>query len=467
MDGYQRYRVLWPLVPAMAMVMIDFTIVSISATTIQRDLGLSETGEEWLATAYALSTAAFIALGGRLGDILGHKRIVVIGIVLFAVSSLLCGLAPDSGGTAEPWLITFRALEGVGGALLIPSTTVLVLEAFPPEDRGKGLAVFFIVAGLFTALGPIAGSYLTEFWTWRAIFWINIPVALFALWELSRSRIVNTQHPSRVDLSGAFLIVAGMGLSVLGVQQSTVWGWGSPATLASIIVGLLLLVAFVVNERRVDDPLIDIRGMAANRTFAVDNVLVFLLFFPWVAVFFFGSIYFQVSVGQAPTNAGYSILTMFYTFFIASRFGGQFMDDKGPKIPIVLGFLVGAVGLGLWATELDQLSLSSTTAGMLVTGAGFGLAMSPLNTDALNRLPSEVRGQGSGVIQTFRNYGSAVGMAVIGTIVASATSVTGGNPALDYADAMETAFWVAAGVMAVGAVLGLIYLPAGKQEAVE
>ena len=467
MEDYQRYRVLWPLVPAMATVMIDFTIVSISATTIQRDLGLSETGEEWLATAYALSTAAFIALGGRLGDILGHKRIVVIGVVLFAASSLLCGLAPDSGGTAEPWLITFRALEGVGGALLIPSTTVLVLEAFPPADRGKGLAVFFIVAGLFTALGPIAGSYLTEFWTWRAIFWINIPVALFSLWELSRSSIVNTRHPSRVDLSGAFLIVAGMGLSVLGVQQSTVWGWGSPATLGSIIVGLLLLVAFVFNERRVDAPLIDIRGMAANRTFAVDNVLVFLLFFPWVAVFFFGSIYFQVSVGQAPTNAGYSILTMFYTFFVASRFGGQFMDDKGPKVPIVLGFLVGAVGLGLWATELDNLSLSSTTAGMLVTGAGFGLAMSPLNTDALNRLPSSIRGQGSGVVQTFRNYGSAVGMAVIGTIVASATSVTGGNPALDYADAMETAFWVAAGVMGVGAVLALVYLPAGKQEAVE
>jgi len=459
--------VLWPLVPAMAMVMIDFTIVSISATTIQQDLGLSETGEEWLATSYALATAAFIALGGRLGDIFGHKRIVVTGVLVFAAASLMCGLTPDSGNIAEPWLIVFRSIEGIGGALLIPSATVLVLNAFPSDERGRGLSVFFIVAGLFTALGPIAGSYLTEYWTWRAIFWINIPVALFALWELRRSPIVDTRHPSRIDPRGALLLISGMGLSVLGIQQSTTWGWDSPATLASIVVGVLLLVAFVVAERNTKDPLIDVRALLANRTFAIDNLLVFLLFLPWVAVFFFGSIYFQVSVGQSPTNAGYSILTMFYTFFVASRLGGQWMDDHGPKAPIALGFLVGAVGLGLWASELDKLSLSSTTAGMLVTGAGFGLAMSPLNTDALNRLPASMRGQGSGVVQTFRNFGSAVGMAVIGAIVAAATSVTGANEPTDYADAMETGFWVAAGVLALGAVVAQICLPRGKQAGVE
>jgi EmrB/QacA subfamily drug resistance transporter len=451
----------------MAMVMIDFTIVSISATTIQQDLGLTETGVEWLATSYALSTAAFIALGGRLGDIIGHKRNVVMGVLLFAGASIACGLTPDSGNLAEPWLIVFRSLEGIGGALLVPSATVLVLNAFPSDERGRGLAVFFIVAGLFTALGPIAGSYLTEFWTWRAIFWINVPVALFALWELRRSRIVDTKHPSRIDLRGAALLIAGMGLSVLGIQQSTAWGWDSLATVGSIAVGVLLLVAFVFAERNSNEPLIDVRAMVANRTFAIDNLLVFLLFVPWVAVFFFGSIYFQVSVGQAPTNAGYSILTMFYTFFVASRLGGQWMDDHGPKAPITLGFLIGAVGLGLWASELDELSLSATTAGMLVTGAGFGLAMSPLNTDALNRLPLSMRGQGSGVIQTFRNFGSALGMAVIGAIVASASSVTGADAPADFADAMETGFYVAAAFLAVGAVVAQLCLPRGKQAEVE
>jgi MFS family permease len=152
----------------MAMVMIDFTIVSISATTIQRDVHLTETGEQWLVTAYALATAAFVALGGRLGDIFGHRRIVVIGVILFAVSSLLCGLVPDTGA-AEAWLIVCRSIQGAAGGLLIPSATVLVLDAFSPKERGRGLSVFFIVAGLFTAIGPIAGAYLTQFWTWRAI----------------------------------------------------------------------------------------------------------------------------------------------------------------------------------------------------------------------------------------------------------------------------------------------------------
>src|SRR3954454_22975697 len=206
---YQRWRVLWPLVPAMAMVMIDFTIVSISVTTIQRDLHLSATAAQWTVTAYALATAAFIALGGRLGDIVGHKRIVAIGIVLFAGASTVCGLTPDTSA-AEPWLITCRVLQGIGGALLIPSTTVLVLNPFPPEERGKGLSVFFIVAGLFTAIGPVAGSYLTEYWTWRAIFWINVPVAILALSELYFVKLSDEKHPAKVDWGGAFLIVAGM-----------------------------------------------------------------------------------------------------------------------------------------------------------------------------------------------------------------------------------------------------------------
>jgi EmrB/QacA subfamily drug resistance transporter len=451
----------------MAMVMIDFTIVSISATTIQQDLSLSETGAQWLVTAYALSTAAFVALGGRLGDILGHRRIVVIGILLFATSSLLCGLVPDGGGLSESWLIFFRVLQGVGGGLLIPSTTVLVLDAFPSEERGRGLAVFFIVAGLFTAIGPIAGSYLTEYWTWRAIFWINVPVALLSLIELRFANLNDIRTPSRVDWRGAVLIVAGMGLTVLGIQQSTTWGWGDPATLGSIVAGVLILLVFVIVERGTEDPLIDVRAMAQNRPFAIDNLLTFLVFGPWLAVFFFGSVYFQVAVHQPPTQAGFSILTMFYSFFIASRIGGGWMDKFGAKRPVSLGFLVGTIGMIIWAQELSELSHPSTVAGMLVTGAGFGLTLSALNTDALNRVPDSIRGQASGIIQTFRNFGSAVGMAVMGTIIAGATEIGGGASAQDFADAMETAYYVGAGMLAAGFLIARTQMPSGRQEGVE
>ena len=466
MEEHQRYRVFWPLVPAVAMVMIDFTIVSISATTIQRDVGLSETGEQWLVTAYALSTAAFVALGGRLGDVFGHKRIVVVGIILFAVSSLLCGLVPDTG-IAETWLIFFRVLQGVGGGLMIPSATVLVLDAFPPRERGKGLAVFFIVAGLFTAIGPVAGAYLTQFWTWRAIFWINVPVALLALIEMRRVTIADTKHPAPIDIRGAVLIVAGMGLAVLGIQQSTVWGWGSVATIGSIVAGLALLGAFVAVERRAEAPLIDVDAMLANRAFALDNVLTFLVFAPWLAVFFFGSVYFQVAVGQAPTEAGFSILTMFYSFFVAARIGGSWMDSHGAKMPVARGFLIATIGMIVWAQELSGLSRSDTLWGMLITGAGFGLVFSPLNADALNRLPDKIRGQGSGITQTFRNFGSAVGMAIMGTIIASDTVVTGPAVGKDFASAMETAWYVGAGFLAVGFLLSHFLMEGGKQEDIE
>jgi EmrB/QacA subfamily drug resistance transporter len=464
---FQRYRVLWPLVPAMAMVMIDFTIVSISASTIQDDLHLSETAVQWLVTAYALSTAAFVALGGRLGDILGHKRIVVSGVILFAGASLMCGLVPDSGSIAVPWLVTFRVLQGVGAGLLIPSATVLVLDAFPPAERGKGLAIFFIVAGLFTAIGPVAGSYLTEFWTWRAIFWINVPVAIFALIEFSFAKLNDVKRPARVDWRGAFLIVLGMSLTVLGIQQSTEWGWGDPATIGSIAVGLIVLATFVAVERKTEDPLIDVNAMIANRPFAVDNLLTFLVFGPWLAVFFFGSMYFQVAVGQEPTEAGFSILTMFYSFFVAARIGGGWMDKFGPKKPVAVGFLLGTIGMIVWAGELSDLSRSETLIGMLLTGAGFGLVFSPLNTDALNRLPDSMRGQGSGIIQTFRNFGSAIGMAIMGSIVAGATDLTGASGPQDFADAMQTAFYVGAAMLGLGYIATQLLMPGGKQEGIE
>jgi EmrB/QacA subfamily drug resistance transporter len=462
--GTLRYRIFWPLVPAIAMVMIDFTIVSISATTIQKDLGLSETGVQWLVTGFALSTAAFVALGGRLGDILGHRRIVTVGIVLFAASSLICGLVPHDG-YAETWLIVFRVLQGLGGALLIPSATVLVLNAFPTEERGKGVATFFIIAGLFTAVGPIAGSYLTEFWTWRAIFWINVPVALLALTELYFVKFANETHPAKIDWAGTFLLVLGMGLTVLGIQQSTVWGWTDPATIGSIAGGVVLLVAFLRVERRVENPLIDVKQLFASRAFAWDNVMTFLVFGPWLGVFFFGSVYFQVVAKQPPTEAGFSILTMFIGFFAAARIGGGWYDKVGPKRPVSLGFLLGAVGLIVWAREMDLIAQmgNNTTVGMILTGAGFGFVLSPLGTDALNRLPDAMRGEASGVNQTFRNFGSAIGVAVMGTIIASATDLTGAAGTQSFADAMELAYYVAAGFMVAG-LIATRFMPEGKQE---
>jgi EmrB/QacA subfamily drug resistance transporter len=450
---------------AVAMTFIDQTIVSIAAPKIQAELGLSSTGIQWAINSYLLALAALFAFGGRLADVVGPRPMVVIGVVVFATASAFCGLTPK-GGAAEAWLVTFRAVQGAGGALMYPAALAIVIDVYPAKERGRTLALFFGIAGGLTAVGPVLGGYLTD-WTWRAIFWINVPVALLSLWEFRNARLNDVKRPARLDVRGAVLIVVGMALTVLGIQQSTEWGWGSPATIGSIVVGILVLAWFVVVERRTEDPLIDINALIENRPFAVDNLLTFLVFAPWLAVFFFGSVYFQVAVGQEPTQAGYSILTMFYSFFVAARVGGAWMDKDGAKKPVSIGFLLGGIGMVVWGGNLSELSQSATLWGMLITGAGFGLVFSPLNADALNRLPDGLRGQGSGVTQTFRNFGSAIGMAIMGSIVAGATDLSGAAGPGNFAAAMEKAWYVGAGFLFVGYILTRLFMPSGKQEGIE
>jgi Na+/melibiose symporter-like transporter len=282
------------------------------------------------------------------------------------------------------------------------------------------------------------------------------------------------RQPGRIDWRGAALLVVGLGLTVLGIQQSKDWGWGSPATIGSIVVGLAVTAVFCWVETRTENPLIDVKAMVRNRPFLVDNIVLLLFFTIWIAIFFFGSEYFQIAVGQSPARAGFSILTVFYPFFIASRIGGGWLDKVGAKIPTVLGLLTTAVGMGLWAYELPDLSHSDTLAGMLVTGAGLGLTMAPLNTDALNRVGLRSRGEASGIIQTARNFGSALGVAVLGTVVLTVLEnkhSTFAHPAAtfpqDFADAVQAAFAVGAGIMFVAFLIALVFMPGGPETATE
>ena len=245
--GRSRSLILTAMIFAVAMTFIDQTIVSIAAPTIQHDLGLSSSGMQWAINAYLLTLAALFAFGGRLADIAGHRRMVVLGVIIFAGASALCGATPR-GGAAEAWLVAFRAVQGVGGAIMFPAAIAIVVVTFDLRSRGRALALFFGIAGALTAIGPIAGGYLIE-WTWRAIFWINIPVALIALALIAISKPPNECRPAPMDYRGLVLIVGGVGLSVFGFQQSALWGWGNPAIWVSIAAGVVLLVVFFAVER--------------------------------------------------------------------------------------------------------------------------------------------------------------------------------------------------------------------------
>src|SRR5277367_4751199 len=248
--------ILTAMIFAVAMTFIDQTIVSIAVPEIQKELGLTSTGVQWAVNAYLLSLAALFAFGGRLADTVGHRKMVTLGVVIFAGSSAMCGLTPK-GSIAEAWIVTFRVIQGAGGAIMFPAALAIVVHTFALHERGKALAIFFGIAGGLTAVGPILGGYLTQ-WTWRAIFWVNIPVAIIALVLIVISKPSTLHRPARMDYRGLVLIASGVARSVFGFQQSSSWGWSSPATWACIVVGAVLLVVFYFVELGTSSPLMQV-----------------------------------------------------------------------------------------------------------------------------------------------------------------------------------------------------------------
>jgi EmrB/QacA subfamily drug resistance transporter len=409
----QRYGVLIAMIFAVAMMSIDQTIVSIAAPTIQRHLALTSTGLQWVINGYLLALAALFALGGKLSDVVGHRRMVLVGTVGFAAASALCGATP-SGGAAEAWLIVARLLQGGFGALLFPAALAIVFNAFAARERGRALAIFFGISGALTSVGPIAGSFLLP-WTWRAIFLINVPVALVALYLTWRARPADTRRPVPIDWRGAILVSAGMGLAVLGLQQAGNWGWSSGATWACLAGGVALLAVFLRFELRQHSPLIDV-GIFANRGFAADNAVMGLAYGCFLPLFFFASVYAQVVLGYNAGKTGLYILDIFIGFAIATQAGGRILDRRGARRPAIVGSALGAVGFYFWAGHLHD-KLGSQTPWILMAGAGIGFVITPVTTDAVNRAPRGSFGEVSGVTQTVRYFTSSLTLAVLGSVL--------------------------------------------------
>lgn len=494
--------ILVAMIFAVAMLFIDQTIVALAIPNLQRNLHVSSTGAQWIVNGYLISLSAFFALGGRIADVFGARRMVLIGVGAFAVCSALCGATP-TGSAGEAWMIVFRVLQGASAALLFPAALAIVVRSFPVQERGRALAIFFSISGGLTAIGPMAGGYLTE-WTWRAIFWINIPVAIVAIVLTLIAKPPEERQPSRIDVRGALLVSAGMGVAVLGLQQASAWGWHSPATWICLIVGLALLGAFVRVELTVEQPLVPLR-LFADRAFAIDNAVLFLLSVCFVPLFFFASLYAQIALGESAGNAGLFLLVFFGGFVIGSQRGGRVLDKRGARPTVVLGCAVAAVGFYLWASKLTGLSFSTQWFYLAIAGAGMGLVLGPVSTDALNRASREAYGAVTGVTQTVRNFGGSLGLAVLGSILitenvsrikttlghvgvpaakaehiahslsgtgqGSGESFAGGSShsvlhavQLDFAHSTTTVVYGMAATMALAFVVALRYMPRGRAE---
>ncbi len=495
-----RNLVLAAMIFAVSMTFIDQTIVSIAAPNIQRELGLTSTGVQWVVNAYLLSLAALFAFGGRLADTVGHRKMVTLGVIVFAGASAMCGLTPK-GSLAEAWLVTFRVIQGAGGAIMFPAALAIVVQTFPLHARGKALALFFGIAGGLTAVGPALGGVLTQ-WTWRAIFWVNIPVAVIALILIVLSHPVTDYKPARIDYRGVVLVAAGVALSIFGFQQSGTWGWSDPKTIACVVVGALILVVFVVVERGTTSPLIDV-SIFKIRPFAVENMILGISNLAFIPTFFFASEYAQLSLGKSASSASLVLLYFFIGFVIASQIGGRMLDRVGAKRPVTIGCALAAVGYWLWGNHVTSLDFGSQIWFVMLTGAGMGFMLGPASTDAVNRASKLSYGEATGITQTVRNYAAGLGFAILGSLLVSemhshvtsslvgqglphaqasaeATSIaqsqsSGAHPGsaiphfirLDFAYATRSVLYAMAIVMGAGAVAAIVGLRRGVQEEVE
>ncbi|NUR25256.1 MAG: MFS transporter [Catenulispora sp.] len=414
--GRSKSLVLTAMIFAVAMTFIDQTIVSIAVPQIQTSLGLSATGVQWAVNAYLLALASLFAFGGRLADTLGHRRMVIWGVVVFAGASALCGATPK-GSLAEAWLIAFRALQGLGGAIMFPAALAIVVQTYGVRERGKALATFFGIAGALTAVGPIVGGFLIA-WSWRGIFWINLPIAAIAVLLIVLSKPETDYRPARMDYRGLALITAGIVLGVFGFQQAPLWGWTNPAIGVCIAAGLALLVVFYRVEVRTEAPLIDM-AIFRNRTFLVENLVLGIAMLTFVPLFVFSSEYAQISLGKEAKDAGVFLLFFFIGFAVATQIGGRLLDKVGAKRPVTTGCALAAVGFFLWAGKVTTLDFGKQQWFIVIAGAGMGLMLSPASTDAVNQAGRFSYGEATGITQTIRNYAAGLGVAVLGTTLVS------------------------------------------------
>jgi EmrB/QacA subfamily drug resistance transporter len=495
--------VLAAMVFAVAMTFIDQTIVAIAIPKIQSELSLSATGTQWVINGYLLALSALFAFGGKLGDVLGRKRMVLVGVTGFAIASAACGLTPK-GSIAEVWIIFFRVVQGATAALLFPAAVAIVVASFPLRERGKAMAVFFGISGGLTAIGPIAGGYLTQ-WTWRSIFWINIPVAIIAVILTRIACPEDEPQPQPLDYRGTALITGGMALIILGLEQSSVWGWSSPATWGCIIVGVLLMILFVRYEFGIKNPLLRLQ-IFFDRGFATDTAVLGMMSIVFVPFFFFGSVYAQVSLGKSSSEAGEYILWFFLGFVIMAQVGGRMLDRRGVKPAVVFGGALAAVGFFLLAGKITDLSLGAQSLYIAIAGGGLGLMLGPASTDAVNRAPSTNFSEVTGITQTARNFGASLGLAVLGAILISrndtnvtaaltkhgvptsvahriAASFAGGGAGssagsgrspvlvhdvqLAFAHSTQTVLYIMAGVMVATFIVAVRWLPRGRPESAE
>ncbi len=446
-ENPQRQRI-WTLVlvsVGLFMVVLDNLVVNVALPSIHRDLSASIQALEWTVNAYVLAYAVLLLTGAALGDRLGRKRMFIAGIALFTASSAAAAVAPSAG-----LLIAARAMQGVGAAISTPLTLTLLADAFPPQQRGLALGVWSGISGIAVALGPLVGGAVIQLSSWHWIFWINVPIGLVLI-PLSALRLTESHGPSRsLDMPGLLLASSGLFGVIYGLVRSQSLGWTNSEVMVSLVVGAVLVIAFVIYELRAAEPMLPM-SFFAKRSFAATNAISVSMYFGMFGSIFFLSQFLQNVLHNTPLHAGLKLLVWTGASMVVSPLAGYFSERFGSRQFMIAGLTLQAAALGWLATlAAVDTSYASMIAPMVLAGSGMALVFAPSANAVLASVRTDQTGQASGATNAIRELGGVLGISVLATVF---TSHGGYESAQAFVSGLRPAMWVGAGVLLLGALV--------------
>jgi EmrB/QacA subfamily drug resistance transporter len=465
-SGNTRWFGLAVLLAVQFMVVLDIAIVNVALPSIQTDLGFSQQNLQWVISAYALVFGGFLLLGGRMADLVGRRRIFLLGLVVFTIGSLLCGLAWN-----DVSLIGFRAIQGLGAAIITPAALSILTTTFQEgRERNIALGAWGAVGGFGAAAGVLMGGVLTDAFSWPWIFFVNVPVGVLAFILtpilLGESRDARAK---RFDVTGAILVTGGLSVLVLAITQARVWGWGSVETIGAFAASAALLAGFVVWEQRVEDPLMRF-GIFRVRTVLGANITGFILGTALFSMFLMLTLYMQQVLGYSPMKTGVAYLAVAGTSIIWANVAAALVGRVGVKPLVASGMALLALGMVLFAqVEVNGSYWTDLFPGFLIVALGLAFCFVPISIAALAGIKPSEAGLASGLINTSQQIGGAFGIALLSTLAVGRTEdeVAQGTAMPNaLVDGFQIAFWVGAAIAAVGAVAALVFIRRRDLEAV-
>jgi EmrB/QacA subfamily drug resistance transporter len=437
----------WVLVAtilASGIAFLDGFVVNVALEAIRDDFGASFSWQQWIVASYALTLSAFLLLGGSLGDQLGRRRVFVTGLVVFGVASLACGAAP----TVET-LVAFRALKGIGAAMLVPSSLAIIQSTFTPADRGQAIGIWSGVSGLATIIGPFLGGFLTDAVSWRMIFLINPPIIAFAVWATLR-HVPATRRATRepLDVTGAALIAVTLGAFAYVLVEGGRIGWSSPLAIACLVVGSAALIGFLVSQARGAHPMMPLT-LFRNLQFSGANLATLFIYFALSGAAFLVVLQFLGGLGYSSLQAGAALAPITLLLFVMSPWAGRLATRIGPRIPMTIGPVVAGVGMAMMVAITPGASYVATALPALtIFGIGLGITVAPLTAAALSALEEDLAGTASGVNNAVARIAGLLATVLLPFLAGIAGIESPTHP--DFGAGFQRAMWIGAALLATG-----------------